>query len=202
MKNILKNKFILIAFLAMLIIFTSVSSCFAYTITDNTSNASVVNYPDFITNSNIFLCLSIGGDIKYADLCVLPEGFNSDNIYISGGYIKTKEEVSLEIYRLNSEQTDWVYHSSYILKVNSNFSGSSTLRYSTFDIKDTDGNVVFQGAPQAPGITKALVEQANQVGMNPLLQIKTILPIILITLVSLIAFWKGLQMVSQILRKA
>lgn len=74
--------------------------------------------------------------------------------------------------------------------------------YSNTDVKDVDGSLVFQGAPQVPEITKALVEQTKQVGMSPMEQIKTILPVVLITIVSLIAFWKGLCLVRRILSQA
>lgn len=80
--------------------------------------------------------------------------------------------------------------------------GYTYLCGSNYDIYDDSNNLVFQGAPQVPEITKALVEQTKQVGMSPMEQIKTILPVVLITLVSLIAFWKGLQVISRILYQA
>ena len=77
--------------------------------------------------------------------------------------------------------------------------------YSSLDIYDDSGNMVFQGAPQVnqiPEITKTLVEQTTQVGMQPLTLIKTLLPIVIVTIVGLIGFWKAWQLLLKNLRKA
>lgn len=71
--------------------------------------------------------------------------------------------------------------------------------YSNTDIKDVDGSLVFQGAPQATHLAQ-IVEQAKP--EKTMEEIVGILPVVLITLVSLIALWKGLQAILRILYRA
>lgn len=81
-------------------------------------------------------------------------------------------------------------------------SGSSDILYSNVDVYDYNNpdKLVFQVAPQ--GITQALVEQATQLGMKPLVGIKEIILVVIVTIVGLIAFWKAWQLLSKQLRKA
>lgn len=82
------------------------------------------------------------------------------------------------------------------------YDGSSDILYSNVDVYDYNNpdKLVFQAAPQ--GITQALVEQATQLGMKPLVGIKEIILVVIVTIVGLIAFWKAWQLLSKQLRKA
>lgn len=77
--------------------------------------------------------------------------------------------------------------------------GYTYLCGSNYDIYDDSNNLVFQGAPQATHLAQ-IVEQAKP--EKTMEEIVGILPVVLITLVSLIALWKGLQAISRILYRA
>lgn len=81
---------------------------------------------------------------------------------------------------------------------------SFSVVYSNFDLyrDSSKTELVFQVPPQVPEITQALVNQATQVGMKPLEEIKMILPIVIVTIVGLIAFLIGLRFLLKQLRKA
>lgn len=88
------------------------------------------------------------------------------------------------------------------------FGPSAASVYANHVIYNRDkSEVVFQGAPQEemkeiPLITQTLVEQTTQVGMKPLTQIKTLLPIVIVVIVGLIGFWKAWRLLLKQLRKA
>lgn len=79
------------------------------------------------------------------------------------------------------------------------FNGGIVDFLTTKDIYDQNGDVVFQKAPQATHLAQ-VVEQAKP--EKTMEEIVGILPVVLITLISLIALWKGLQAISRILYRA
>lgn len=79
------------------------------------------------------------------------------------------------------------------------FNGGIVDFLTTKDIYDQNGDVVFQKAPQATHLAQ-VVEQAKP--EKTMEEIVGILPVVLITLISLIALWKGLQAILRILYRA
>lgn len=79
------------------------------------------------------------------------------------------------------------------------FNGGIVDFLTTKDICDQNGDVVFQKAPQATHLAQ-VVEQAKP--EKTMEEIVGILPVVLITLISLIALWKGLQAILRILYRA
>lgn len=89
---------------------------------------------------------------------------------------------------------------------NSRISNSTvSVVYSSYDVFDTNGNVVFQAPPQEQIQATSLVvaPQVEGVQMNKVLQeILGILPVILLVIVGLLAIRKGIQMIMAFLRKS
>lgn len=72
--------------------------------------------------------------------------------------------------------------------------------YSNFDIYNSDGTVFFQPAPLTQGI---VAQQVEQIKMTQILQeIITLLPLILVVMVSLVGLRKGLKMLETFLHQS
>lgn len=209
--NKIFNKFYMIIPVVLFIVLLFVMTTGSFANSDITFyNGNTYSLPDFSSYvENKDYCIFYGTN-KNVGLQFILVPYDSSSYSI-------KVEKSAGFYSLQlSNRFDRIKYNFYCCSLgSSSWSQDHTSDYSgyyfnggivdfltTKDIYDQNGDVVFQKAPQVPEITKALVEQTKQVGMSPMEQIKTILPVVLITLVSLIAFWKGLQAISRILYQA
>ena len=78
--------------------------------------------------------------------------------------------------------------------------GKNTM--STFDLKDDDGNVVFQGASQE-ALATIIRPQVEGIQLQEILQeIIQILPVILVVIVALIAIRKAIHLLLRVLRNS
>lgn len=207
----LTHKVLPILSVFLLVLFTMFTSCFASV--DFNVNNNTYTFPDFPFDTNtcdyvIFQTNETSNNFYVASLI---DGYK---VYVdSNGNIAFMGSVSgcYNIWKLKSNI--WNKYSSGPTSSNGGvllggaypLSSDIGVLYTTFDIFDESGKtLVFPKAPQevVPEITKTLVEQTKQLGMSPMEQIKTILPVVLITIVSLIAFWKGLCLVRRILSQA
>lgn len=203
--NFLTHKLLPILSIFILILFVFSVSCFAsvdlsyndkvYTVPDYDDLLETNRYLIFLNNyDEVFLVVYVK---DYMLTCRPVERYGyTDFYYPPFGYSK--------VYTLNSSGNWYLYTDCSDIS-GSNITYMKHCFYVTDNIYDKDtGELVFQGAPQVviPEITKALVEQTTQLGMKPLEIIKVVLPIVIITIVGLIAFWKAWQLLLKQLRKA
>lgn len=77
-------------------------------------------------------------------------------------------------------------------------SNGINIKYSSFDLKDNSGNVVFQAPPQEKDKVLAPIVEGEE--MKPLQEILQILPIVMIVVVGYLALRKGLATLFRFLR--
>lgn len=214
MKKIFQNKILLILTLCILSIFTLCTSCFAkaydgdysYSFDFNDKNYTVTGLT-YDYNSFKYVVIS-GSSLSDSYINFNIIGSNSEIIFNNG--LQTSSH-SNDIYYSNcTTPTSIVDFSSdpIILPFWSNFdpqltsgigADTSTIKYANYDIKDSDGNVVFQVAPQVPEITKILVEQTTQAQIQEQMKkiITGFLKYLIVFVISVIAFWKGWKFLSK-----
>lgn len=131
-------------------------------------------------------------------ICYQGNVFSSNMYFEKSGnkYVYSKQYASTHFYEKLSFISMNGFNPSCFVSSNHDI-----LKYDA-ENKELTNEVVFQGAPQVPEITKALVEQTTQLGMKPLEIIKVVLPIVIVIIVGLIAFWKAWQVLSKQLKKA
>lgn len=217
MKSILQNKLLLVFLIVFTLIGTICSSVYAssdltYKVKNSNGLEVTFNISSELVSKYKYIYISdgpfSGGIYYYVNFSNIP--FFADTSshvirpskdYISDGsfpYCYT------QFHLVGSEAQS---KTSFSVKEGVNdiyntHSGSSNILYSNTDVYDYNNpdKLVFQGAPQ--GITQALVEQATQLGMKPLVGIKEIILVVIATIVGLIAFWKAWHLLSKQLRKA
>lgn len=220
--NFLIHKFLPILSVFLLALFVLCTDVFASSRDFVVDKDTVINCPDYDDSKQdyfLFSNVNASGIESYylitwdSSVCTVISNSSSDVfgycIDNSGKLYKGIRSYSCSKSNISSGFK--LYQSStnhFGAKVHTPISGNKDIYYaltsdggSTFKITDT---LVFQGAPQVtvPEITKALVEQTTQLGMKPLEIIKEILPIVAVTIVGLIAFWKAWQHLSKQLKKA
>lgn len=231
MKNVLKNKIIIIS-LIFLTLITSVSNVFAYTCTDDTG--ATYSYPDNVVeyiqeteyyNDN-YICLGFyWASGKYYVFFFEK----TDDLKVSWGN-KTDGTISFNMYHfrtnVNFNGAFYQFDSSgnykgknvltnYTAMNTYNFkqwwgadTGNSKLFFANGDIYNHDGTLFFQAPPpiveeQKAEITQILLEETQKVQIMQ--QMKTMivgfLKYLIVLVVSLVAFWKGWQFLSMQLKK-
>lgn len=205
MKNFLNNKFNLIIVLLVAIVLGFSNSVFAnydFTYNDNTYSLDIEN---IITNFN---------DYDYHFIYQV----NSNRIYIvlfstEPTLYRNGSNLCFNASRMYCLNLDYYYNDPYNL-FKSEISDprgyiidSNWFYYCDFDFLDPNGNVVFQGAPQEqvveiPEITQTLVEQGTQAQMGETLlaTIKTYLVYLVIFVISMIAIWKAVRFLRNVLK--
>lgn len=203
MKNKLKIVSILFAF--FIIVVNQVNFCYAdSTPTVPESYQECFNYAvEYLNNNNLG---------SYVDFLIMNEtsqekiGFyffyngykcNSSSVeqngMINSSYTLIIEfknkDISTMSTAINKYDDSFVYCYGYLANV----------VYSTFDIKDSAGNVVFRQAPVV-GTLAPIVQETPLEGTVQ--EIVEVLPIVLIILVGLISLRKALALLSQILHQA
>ena len=198
MKNFLNNKFNLIIILLVAIILGFGSSVFAsYEFTYNDVEYSLPDLPrddtNFIilSNSSYYYVYYFSGDV--------------DNLYFGYegsdfcAYYYSSNSCSYTLYHLSINSTNWVFERSSSFNRGLMLSGSPL--YSTFDLKDNNGNVVFQGAPQEQAQELTLVPIVEQAEMEKTMaEILGILPLVVSLLVSIIAIRKAISFLRNVLK--
>ncbi len=201
----MKNSFLthkLLPILSILILCTFVLSTSVFASYDFTYNGKDYSLPDLPSDIGSHYFIIVGDGTKsylfYSDSPIVVSHFGSTHIQVP----KVSSSNTSVFLRSFDRTGDFSWGNPSSPPSSVTFLNS--IVYSTFNVMDTDGNVVFRVAPQAeiPEITKALVEQTTQLGMKPLEVIKVVLPIVIVTIVGLIAFWKAWQFLLKQLRKA
>lgn len=208
--EILKNKLFIISSLFLLLILGMSTSSFAsINVTYNETEYEFPDPPIVEGHTNFVIYptgFTSGAEFR---LVFMPDTMTSTQDFFDFKYNtstpsdvypywSTKTGCKVSIYDFDGDNNEWVF---YMANTNCNV---KKIIYTTVDFYDAEGNVLFQKAPQVviPEITKTLVEQTTQVGMKPLTQIKTLLPIVIVTIVGLIGFWKAWQLLSKQLKRA
>lgn len=206
MKNFINNKFNLIIILLFAIILGFGSNVFAnydidfygvsYSVPDSPTN----NY--FITYDNdCFYLFALDNDVDLSKIYVEYQD-KGNYLYIQ---VKSTSDVHCCIYTCPHVNADsWILDSDYSSRNICSFADVNCVR-STITFKDSSGNVVFQGAPQEqeiPTITQTLVEQGTQAEMGETLleTIKSYLIYLVIFVVSLIAIYKAVRFLRNVLK--
>lgn len=229
MQNLLKNKLFIIFLMFLMLTFLSTKVL----ATSNESNLMSFNtykglnveleippFPDCTSIEDFgYVILELSG--KDVFLIYFSKSLNTNFPYITSDskFVVTYDSFSQAsgvknfkeglLYKLDISSNSWAEDGSLgsatVDGKNLFLNSFNDIYYSTVDIYDRNGNVVFQQAPQLnqiPDITKTLVEQTTQLGMKPLIQIKTLLPIVIATILGLIGFWKAWQLLFKNLKKA
>lgn len=150
-----------------------------------TSNGNYINF--FLYTGN--LTYKSNGNNSYA--------FYSDSV----GYNDSGESVGISwafSYPKKLSDFDEAPANTPITSYSSN-NTLNDVKFSTLDIKDVDGNVVFQGASQDSN-SLALAPIVEGQEMKPLQEILQILPIVMIVIVGYLALRKGLATLFRFLR--
>jgi len=193
----MKSKFLFI-FLVVLIllnIFTVYSSAsFDFKYNDKLySLPDFKHFDDFIIwqNGSVIDIWSFSdfSDVRFK----LKEGdynFNADGSYPVGVYSYW--------VRIDSKNNVSYLHDNKLITVSSSFGGNGNLLYSTVDLKDFDGNVVFQRPVPTLG---EVLEITNPVKTFQI-TINGMIVFLAVFLVSLVGFWKAWSILLNSLRKA
>lgn len=213
MRNIFKYKTLIIISLFILLLFTfSVSSFSGSSIVYEGQSYTLSDYLSSFKNITIFkkvdkqgkfysyvYCASnsdyniIAGDFGFT----VSSGLSTDYIFFNDVFYDNLEGLlsSGEEY---SRRVNTFHNSEYMVNISSN------IIYSNCDVKDSEGNVVFQGAPQVPEITKTLVEQTTQAQITQQLQTMIVgfLKYLIVFVILVISFWKGLKFLLRQLQEA
>lgn len=213
MKNIFKNKFFIILSLFFILVFNVFTSCFAtfnQSATLRTGDVVDVSLPDlpFDVNNSNYVVFYNKASSPSGYYCIL---FDDDNYFCK---MNIEDNPSYLIYKLNFGVNDItssakLYHltddnwslnrslpdgttKGLVMSLNHGQKENPTFQhayiiYSTMDITDNNGNVVFSGAPvTVEQVTIPTITQAQEIpqAMSKVLQM--IIPI------GLIVFFSGL----------
>lgn len=205
MKNILKNK-ILIIFTILAVILGFGSSVFAYSdfnfsYNDNnyTFSGDYLNSLNISSEKNIIYIMRESSSNTNQFIMIFTNNSDVQGQYDcwSGDFIRfTLSGLSNDDYSGFSFQRGG--SGGYI---------PSLIIYSNADLYNHNGELVFQGAPQEqvveiPEITQTLVEQGTQAQMGETLlaTIKTYLVYLVIFVISMIAIWKAVRFLRNVLK--
>ena len=216
MKRKLKIMSVFALVLAITISFAS--SCFASE-TENVNSKTIDIYynnkvytidysylsgsADYVGNYNKYVVLEMNSDgyiyylalLTFDDEIIVTEA-SDGKLGIPGGlkYVQLTYDEDVDNFSSGSALKN--YESSIVYR-----DVKATILSSNYDVKNSDGNVVFQVPPAvaqttlAPIIQEAPLEETTG-------EIVKIIPIVLIILVGLIGLRKGLALLSQTLHKA
>lgn len=197
-----KNKVFIIFLMSLILITLGFSRSYAY-------SDDVKDYPtpeSSMIGNHLYLIHIQNGIPK---LSVFTDTtFGTDKLYsvwsdqYGSHYISTVPEdnninIAVHYYNLNSDSSAWVddgtWHDCHVDQ-----KSGDHIFYSNINVLNTDGTVFFHPAPQ--GI---VARQVEKVEMSQVLQeIITLLPQILVVVVSLVGLRKGLKMLETFLRQS
>ena len=205
-----KQGFILFKLIPCLIITMFAFMCLygsnVYASIDYTYNNENFPFPDLPTDNIVpnyyYIC--------YDDASWLPNHY----FLICSENEMTVSTIDSDFGRIVSSSTVYVY--VYISDTNTWSSYSTVkssdqvrqghpkrIRYSSYDIYNKNGELVFQVPPQVQGTQAIIAEQVEEVEMNKTLQeILGILPVVIVVLVGLIAIRKGIIFLIARMKKA
>ncbi len=188
MKNILKNKaFIILAMLIITLFFYTSKSFAGY----EQGDMPDIDFDMLGFSLDDGYCLINNNNLM--NIVVLPHGFEGKLIY-DGSSIYLSDGSK---YLINELKSDGKWNNPILWDRNNNI---FNIYYSTFDIYDTAGNVVFQKTPVVQGILAEVVtlEEAQEIPAT----IVGLAGLLIALLVCLIGFRKGWNRLSRILHKA
>lgn len=197
MKNLLNNKIlIIITIFAIILSLGSNVLAFDLTISNNTYSVDTSIFPEYSNYNHHFIIYKDGNN--YIELlCTNDNITNYGSTYIvpcafDYKYSLTNNSITQTLTNLNGTFSSAPGY--YVL-------------WSDFDLITPNGTLVFQGAPQeqvaeVPEITTTLVEQGTQAQMGETLlaTIKTYLVYLVIFVVSMIAIWKAVRFLRNVLK--
>ena len=224
MKNLLKNKIFIILFFTIGIIFClNNKSKASFDFTYNDVEYSVQDlpfdteeYPYYIVchrSKNPDISVQFQDFYYYSSEPFTIVNSTSDgNDNITQIWFTSSSEFFTTCYLTYNNQN--TFSNPDRLSANSNqsiplsYNGGTTSFFTSSDLRDTNNNVVFQGAPQEEQgrtliLTPIVEQEETQQEMNKTLQqILTLLPIVMIIVVSCLALRKGLALLFRILRQS
>lgn len=116
--------------------------------------------------------------------------------YTSSGGIPSNNTYTINLTEQEAFDTYYKVDNSSSCQVPCSIFNDLSYGYSQFNVLNSDNEVVFQGAPQ-PTVLAGIVEQQE---MKPLEEILTLLPIVMIVVVSFLALRKALATLFNFLR--
>ena len=197
------NKLFTCLFIALFFVMCIVGN-FVFASVDVTYDNDVYSLPDFPSYNDVSALTpqlntypngyfyTIVSYSSYLSKFVLTYANSSDKLYFYDGALRGNSTFYMVDYYLTDNQWDF-QSSSY--RDSTDISANEPL-YTNFDILGENGDVVFQGAPQAT-VLAGIVEQQE---MKPLEEILTLLPIVMIVVVSYLALRKALATLFNFLR--
>lgn len=206
----MKNKFLITFSLIILILFIFCTSCFA---TDVDLNGGTYTLNDEIAEFKYILTM-YSTSSRYAWIIVSNSEFIFTNPTTrSDGktcyHVQTIDNSPFYYKMIYYESLSNIpnYGLSSFTKVSESLSSNQTciefITYSSFDLKNTDGNVLFQGAPQPEGQTMSTIAtKITSVDFSMVMsEVLTILPIVLLIVIGLLALRKAIQLLLRTLRR-
>lgn len=211
----MKNKFIIISLIFMLILSFFTFSCNVYASNDFNIN-SVPSISGFVGDNDKYFIVCYGNNkyILYIQRANSSNGCNNNIVVYKDGdnyCLKTYGYQITDKYRLFlNRDNDWCWggnvdkyvDSSWVIPLDTVSDDFNFIVYSCEDIYDTSGNVVFHAPPV--GITQVLLEETTKAKIMG--QIKTMiagfLKYLIALVISVIAFYKGWKFLSTQLKKS
>ena len=195
------NKKILLIIFILFIFFTLNFTNNTFAVLDVTTDEKVVTFPDLpeeILNCKNIIILEANTNESGTNYWLF--GTNADDFYYNTSeilfYMVTGDDPSITMWSKGSSITNRPLKEHLKLYPDN----SNKFIYTNNPILDSDGSLVFQGAPLTTTVLPEIMEQVEMKEVTA--EILGVLPIVLIILVSLIAFWKGLSLLSRILHKS
>lgn len=204
MKNFLNNKFNLIIILLFAIVLGFSNSVFASF--DISINNDIFTLGDISGYNNFYITYEFSDNNYYFYLTALNNDFDINNLYYDSNRSSIRFSSSGTRYYYWSDPHIYSPDCSWVIKDQNSFNSgygiyATNIVYSTFDIKDKNGNVVFQGAPQEQAQELTLVPIVEQVETEKTMaEILGILPLVVSLLVSIIAIKKAISFLRSVLR--
>ncbi len=213
-----KNKILIFVFIFFALLIGFTSSCFAvdysHFTTTQGADIQIMDFSSLVDENDLFYIeldkvsgqtnLYIYHDLKDVDgahfVWMPPEpGVDTSTMQLFDSSGKNLSVLTSK-YFCSSSDTKWYLSSSDTGTVFwSNKKNNDTIF--SFDVKDPEGKVVFQKAPQLKG--GVLVPVVEKVEMNKVLEeILVILPVVIMTIVGLIGLRKALKTLFNFLHKA
>lgn len=219
MQNLLKNKLFIILLIFLLLIVSSSNVKAGSLMSFSTYKGSNIELEiptlptcDTIEDFGYAILESSGNKIF---LIYFSKSLNTSSPYISsgGGFVLKYESFSQAsgvtkftqglFYRLDIDSNSWVedgtFGSSTVDGKTLFLNSFNDVYYSTVDIYDSNGNVVFQVAPQMSQLA-LIVEQAETEKTQA--EIVAIIPVVMVVIVALLAMRKAIAFLKRILTQA
>lgn len=188
--------------LAVMVAFMTLygSKVYAVTILDNNTEIELPDFPSDYEDFSYYFLSKDNNNNSYTlyvgDSPFLYCTIEGSNYVLTSikyyTYHLSNNEWTLDFKHLNSSSRDTIPDND-----------TYSCLFTSHDILDSEGNVVFQAPTQEVGSQGIIAEQTQGVQMDKTLQeILGILPVVLVVIVGLIAIRKGIVMIKTFLKKS